>query len=117
MTGISLVRGLTACAQHTALDARPLLYAVALLSSGCGGSSSLPPSPPPPPLAAPAIAAQPVDQSVPMGLMATYSVTATGASLQYQWAKDGAKIPGAADSTYVTPPVQFADTGRPSRSR
>jgi hypothetical protein len=46
-----------------------------------------------------------------MGLVATYSVTATGDSLHYKWAKDGATIPGATSSMYVTPPVQFEDTG------
>jgi len=60
---------------------------------------------------APAINAQPVDQSVPMGLSATYSVTATGSSLQYQWAKDGAAIAGATSSAYTTPATAFSDTG------
>jgi hypothetical protein len=46
-----------------------------------------------------------------MGLTATYSVIATGSSLQYQWAKDGAAIAGATSSTYVTPAAQFSDTG------
>jgi hypothetical protein len=46
-----------------------------------------------------------------MGLAATYSVTATGSSLQYQWAKSGVAIAGATSSTYITPPTAFADTG------
>jgi hypothetical protein len=57
------------------------------------------------------ISAQPSDQSVPMGLSATYSVTTAGSSLQYQWARNGAEIAGATGSTYVTPATGFADTG------
>ena len=60
---------------------------------------------------APAITAQPVNQSVPMGLTATYSVTATGTAPQYQWSKNGVAIPGANASTYVTPATGFDDTG------
>jgi hypothetical protein len=46
-----------------------------------------------------------------MGLSATYSVTATGSSLQYQWAKNGAAIAGATSSSYTTPATAFTDTG------
>jgi hypothetical protein len=46
-----------------------------------------------------------------MGLSATFSVTATGSSLQYQWARNGAAIAGATSSSYTTPPTTFADTG------
>jgi len=54
-----------------------------------------------------------------MGLSATYSVTAecpssaTGQcpSLQYQWLRNGSSIAGATDSTYVTPPTAFIDSG------
>jgi hypothetical protein len=60
---------------------------------------------------APAILAQPASQSVSMGLRATYSVTASGTSLEYQWAKNGAMVPGATANTYMTPPVAFADSG------
>jgi hypothetical protein len=63
------------------------------------------------PVIAAAISQQPVDQSVPMGLSATYSVTATGSSLQYQWAKNGAAIAGATSSSYTTPATAFTDTG------
>jgi hypothetical protein len=63
------------------------------------------------PVIAAAISQQPVDQSVPMGLSATYSVTASGAPLNYQWAKNGAAIAGATGSSYTTPATTFADTG------
>jgi hypothetical protein len=46
-----------------------------------------------------------------MGLSATFAVTATGSSLQYQWAKNGAVIAGATGSSYTTPATTFADTG------
>ena len=46
-----------------------------------------------------------------MGLSATFSVTATGSSLRYQWAKNGAAIAGATGSTYTTPTTAFSDTG------
>jgi hypothetical protein len=46
-----------------------------------------------------------------MGLSATYSVTATGSSLNYQWSKDGAAIAGATSSSYTTPATAFSDTG------
>jgi hypothetical protein len=60
---------------------------------------------------APAIAAQPTGQSVPMGLSATFSVVASGSSLQYQWNRDGAAIAGATGASYVTPATTFGDTG------
>jgi hypothetical protein len=77
--------------------------------TGCGSGSTT--GPPPIPVVAPAILLQPADQSVPMGLTATYSVTATGSTLRYQWAKNGAAIVGATASDYVTPATAFADTG------
>jgi len=46
-----------------------------------------------------------------MGLSTSFSVTATGSSLQYQWARNGAAIAGATGSTYTTPATTFADTG------
>jgi hypothetical protein len=77
-------------------------------SSGAAGSTA---SPPAVPVKAPAITMQPADQSVPMGLSANFAVTATGASLQYQWSKNGAAITGATGSSYLTPATAFADTG------
>lgn len=46
-----------------------------------------------------------------MGLSATYSVSATGSSLNYQWAKNGVAIAGATSSSYTTPATAFSDTG------
>lgn len=96
-------------AQRVPLALPPVVsLLLGLAACGGGGTAS---TPPPAVAVAPAIMAQPVNQSVPMGLTATYSVAASGTSLQYQWAKNGAMLPGATGSTYVTPPVAFTDTG------
>lgn len=76
-------------------------------SSDSGGTSSAPGAP----VIAAAIVDQPVAQSIPMGLSATFAVTATGSSLQYQWAKNGAAIAGATSSSYTTLATTFADAG------
>jgi hypothetical protein len=62
-------------------------------------------------IVAPEITQQPANQSVPMGLTATYTVAATGESLHYQWSKNGAEITGATSNVYVTPATAFADGG------
>ena len=61
---------------------------------------------------APAIGTQPADQTVTAGESATFSVTATGTSLSYQWRKGGADIPNATSSSYTTPATSVADSGR-----
>jgi len=86
-----------------------LFLGVTMITTGCGGGTTA--SAPPPPTIAPAISMQPVTQSVPMGLTASYAVTATGSALQFQWRKNGAAIAGATSSNYTTPPTVFADTG------
>lgn len=89
------------------------LGCIAGAMAGCGGSGSGNIISPPATtsVVAPAITTQPVAQSVPMGLSASYSVTATGSSLSYQWAKNGAAIAGATTSSYTTPAAAFTDTG------
>ena len=63
-----------------------------------------------PAVTAPALTAQPSNQSVIAGQSATFSVAATGtAPLSYQWKKDGLNISGATSSSYTTPPIS-ADT-------
>jgi hypothetical protein len=78
---------------------------------GCGGGSGSAPSNPTPPPAtpAPAISVQPANQTVSVGQAATFSVTATGSSLQYQWSKNGSTIAGATGSSYTTPATTSAD--------
>ena len=61
---------------------------------------------------APAITAQPANQTVPVGQAATFSVTATGtASLSYQWEKNSNAISGATSATYTTPATTTGDDG------
>jgi hypothetical protein len=87
------------------------LLGVHLLGCGGGGNSATaPPSTvPPPTVTAPAISVQPATQTVSLGLAATFSVTATGSTLQYQWSKSGSTIAGATGSSYTTPATTSAD--------
>ena len=58
---------------------------------------------------APAITTQPAPQAVTVGQTATFSVTATGTSPNYQWRKNGTNIPGATASSYTTPVTAIGD--------
>jgi hypothetical protein len=87
-----------------------LLCGLSLSLVACGGSAGTP-SAPMAAIAPPTILSQPSNQSVPMGLTATFAVTASGGSVQYQWFRDGAAIAGADASSLTTPPTTFADTG------
>jgi hypothetical protein len=61
---------------------------------------------------APAISAQPADQTVPLGSSVAFSVSATGAQpLRYQWQRNGVPIPGATAATYSIAAVTAADNG------
>ena len=59
----------------------------------------------------PQITSNPTAQSVCEGQSVTFSVTATGSQLTYQWRKDGAPITGAVNSTYSISAVTIADVG------
>jgi len=61
--------------------------------------------------APPIITAQPAAQTVLTDATATFSVTATGAGLTYQWKKNGTTIVGATAATYTTPAVNWVDSG------
>ncbi|SHI03707.1 Immunoglobulin domain-containing protein, partial [Chryseolinea serpens] len=59
---------------------------------------------------APVITAQPVaSQALCEGVPASFSVTATGTALTYQWKKNGVNIGGATSSTYTIPSIATAD--------
>lgn len=55
------------------------------------------------------ITAQPQNQTALTGASATFSVTATGSDLQYQWLRDGTAITGANSASYTTAPVSHLD--------
>ncbi len=59
----------------------------------------------------PQITTQPAAQSVTAGLTATFSVTASGAALTYQWNRNSVAISGATAATYTTPATTTADNG------
>lgn len=59
----------------------------------------------------PAITGQPADQTGCVGNAATFTCTADGMSMTYQWRKDGFAIAGATDSSYTIDPVGPDDAG------
>jgi hypothetical protein len=61
--------------------------------------------------AGPTISAQPSGQSVLTGGVATFSVTAAGSGLAYQWQLNGAAIANATSAAYVTPPATWQSNG------
>ena len=69
------------------------------------------------PPASPAITQQPLNGTVGVGQTATFSVTASGANLTYQWqsmasgAGSFTNIGGATSSSYTTPGLTLADNG------
>lgn len=63
-------------------------------------------------ITAPVITLQPQNVTVTAGGFATFSVTATGLSLSYQWFKNGTPIAGATSSTFVYGPTAYpTDSG------
>ena len=62
-----------------------------------------------PAVVAPAITTQPAAQTVTAGQSATFLVTASGTSPNYQWRKNGINIPGATASTYTTLATALGD--------
>ena len=61
--------------------------------------------------AAVAITAQPAALAITAGQTATFSVTATGTSPNYQWRRNGTPIVGATSSSYTTPDMSIAGSG------
>src|SRR6185436_9578800 len=67
---------------------------------------------------APQITQQPAHRSVPVGGIATFTVSATGTPpLSYQWQKNGVDIPGATSASYATLPVAMVDNNSTYRCR
>ena len=61
--------------------------------------------------AKPTITTQPKSQTVNEGDSVTFSVTATGTGLKYQWKKGGSNISGATSSTYKISSAKSSDAG------
>ncbi len=59
----------------------------------------------------PFIEVQPTNQTVPLGAYVTFSVTAVGPGLTYQWQFNGTNILGATNSTYVLSFAQYNSAG------
>ncbi|MGI4828982.1 MAG: discoidin domain-containing protein [Janthinobacterium lividum] len=60
----------------------------------------------------PAIATQPVSQTLNAGTTATFNVLATGdGPFTYQWMRNGAVISGATAASYTTPTLMSSDSG------
>jgi alpha-tubulin suppressor-like RCC1 family protein len=59
----------------------------------------------------PTITASPTSQTVAVGATASFSVTATGTSLSYQWRRDDQPIAGANAATFTTAATVAADDG------
>jgi hypothetical protein len=59
----------------------------------------------------PAITVHPLTQTVFVGSNVTFTVTATGAGLTYQWRKGGVNIGGATASSYTITGVALGDAG------
>ena len=57
------------------------------------------------------ITAHPQSQSICDGAAATFSVTAAGSNLSYQWRKDSVDIDGATSDSYTIDPVSPSDAG------
>ncbi len=62
-------------------------------------------------VAAPSITSHPSNQTVTAGSAASFSVTATGTGLSYQWRKDGSNIAGATSATYSIASAVAGDAG------
>jgi len=96
---------------RTRIAGTPLFAVLAFGLVGCAGAIRSTSSKITDPTA-PAISAQPANQSVVVGQTATFSVTATGtAPLAYQWQKNNANITGATSASYTTPVAVSGDNG------
>jgi uncharacterized repeat protein (TIGR01451 family) len=58
-----------------------------------------------------AITVQPVSQNRIVGQSVTFSVTATGLNLSYQWRRNGVNIPGATSASFTIASVAETDVG------
>lgn len=85
-----------------------LICAGPLLVAGCGGGDSSSTSSSST-VTAPTITSQPTSVTVTAGQSASFSVTASGDSLTYQWYKSSAAISGATAATYTISSTATSD--------
>ena len=85
-------------------NAGSLLLVIALAACGGGGGSDASKNPP-------TLSTQPQNQSALTDATATFSVTATGNGLSYQWQRNGTPIAGAVAANYTTPAATYLDSG------
>ena len=81
------------------ITSRSSIAALLLSLLACGGTA----------VTAPQITAQPAAATVVAGNNATFSVTASGGSLSYQWKASGNAIAGATAAAYTTAAATAAD--------
>jgi Domain of unknown function (DUF4082)/Abnormal spindle-like microcephaly-assoc'd, ASPM-SPD-2-Hydin/Immunoglobulin domain/Immunoglobulin I-set domain len=60
---------------------------------------------------APSITSQPISRTITAGQTASFSISASGSTLSYQWKKSGTVISGATSSNYTTPATVLSDSG------
>jgi Abnormal spindle-like microcephaly-assoc'd, ASPM-SPD-2-Hydin len=60
---------------------------------------------------APHVTVQPVSQTVTAGQSTSFSVSAMGSGVTYQWQKNGGALTGATNSSYSTPVTTVSDSG------
>jgi hypothetical protein len=65
----------------------------------------------PPPAGTPVIVTQPVDTTITLPAAATFTISASGDGLIYQWQKNRIDIPGATSPSYTTPATTLRDIG------
>lgn len=85
------------------------LVALVAACGGGGGDGNTPPGGGG--TTAPQITTQPQAASVDDGATASFSVTASGTTLAYQWQRNGADIAGATSATFALAPATLADDG------
>jgi parallel beta-helix repeat protein len=87
---------------HRSVLLRLFISLAAVPIYGCGASCTV----------APSISGQPAGQTAVIGQPALFTVAASGsAPLSYTWFKNGVAIPGATQSSYITPALSAADSG------
>ncbi len=84
----------------------PNARALVLYSAAVGGGNDPDPQP-----TLPSITAQPQSQTVASGGSVTFSVTASGTNITYQWKRNGQAITGATSATLTLTNVQSSHTG------